>query len=68
MAERDKQIVHLKTQIILLGKQKVFDVTLNFHNGGALYMNIEGQQLSCLEDDFFKFTRVAPLCYLNSLC
>ena len=43
---REKQIVHLYADLILLGLQKPFDVTLNFMEGlykGHLSMNIEGR-------------------------
>ena len=43
-------MIHLSTNIILLGLQKAFDVTLNFKYRGPflepLCMNIEGHEVS----------------------
>ena len=47
ITERGKQIVHLQTNIILLGLKKAIDITLNFNNRGplqgVLLINIQGR-------------------------
>ena len=39
MTERDNQILYT---CVILGLQKAFDVTLNFHYRGPLYINNKG--------------------------
>ena len=60
-------IVHVYTNIILIGPQKAFDVSLNSNYRFSLYKTLiyEYRGSRCLHDDSNACTLAVPLCHLK---